>query len=317
MDAGANVRSRPEMPPDAAALAAVRESLAPTPLVAAPWLGDDAFLKLDSWQPTGSFKVRGAISALTTSAPGAKVVTASAGNHAMAVVWAAKRVGRACVVVLPENASSAKLAALERMGADVRRVGMLYDDAEWHAIELAQEDDTEFLSGYNDRALLAGHASLGEELGDDGEPLTIVCPVGSGGLFASLCLWASEKRNVRLAGVEVEASRAVSTAIRDGRVRQVAVRPTLADGLAGNIEPNSITWEIISRRADELHAISEDELEAAVRQLVVESGTVAEGAGAVATAALLAGRVEPRGRTVSLVTGRNIAPDRLGAILAN
>jgi threonine dehydratase len=299
-----------------AAHAVVAERLAPTPLVAAPGLGADVWLKLETAQPTGAFKVRGALAALAVGEAGL-IVTASAGNHALAVAWAARELDRRAVVVVPENASPAKLAGLDRLGADVRRHGSSFDEAEAHALELAASSGAgEYLSAYDDTVLFAGQATLGAELEDLGEPLTVVCPVGGGGLLSGLCAWAAGRPGVRLVGVEAAASRAVSTAIRAGRVVTVEVGPTLADGLAGNIAPGAVTWEIIGGRADDLVAVSEEEIAAAMRALAADHGLVAEGAGAAATAAVLAGHVPAGGeRVVVLVTGRNVALPALAAVL--
>jgi threonine dehydratase len=298
-----------------AALTAVRSQLEPTPLVDSPSAG--ALLKLEAAQPTGSFKVRGALAALTAAAPDTPIVTASTGNHALAVAWAADRLRRRATVVVPETASDAKLGQLARFTASVVRHGASFDAAEAHALARAAENGAAYLSAYNDRHVIAGQATIGAELEsllDD--PLTIVCPVGGGGLLAGLCRWAADRSNVTLIGVEPEASRAMSAAVRAGRAVTVPVGATLADGVAGNLEPGSVTVDIVRARVDDLLTVTEEEIAGAVRHLVREHGLVAEGAGAVAAAALLTGRVRARGTCVALVSGRNIAPAALASVLA-
>jgi len=313
---------RHERWPEHADLRAARDvvatMLAPTPVIEAPAIGAGAKLKLETVQPTGSFKVRGALAALRRVTPGASVVTASSGNHALGVAWAAQRLGLSATIVVPTNASPAKLAALHALGAEVERVGGSFDEAEAHALALADADadaGSEYLSAYDDTHVIAGQATVGAELEALEGRITVVCPVGGGGLLSGLCLWARDKPGVRLVGVEAEASQAVSAAVRAGRVVDVEIGPTLADGMAGGIEPNAITWQIVRDRVDDLVTVTEDEIEAAIRHMVVEHGIVAEGAGAAATASVLAGRVATPGPRVALVTGRNIAAGALAAVL--
>ena len=293
--------------PDADDLAAAREVVArhlvPTPLVGP--------LKLESLQPTGSFKVRGALAALERTPPGDRVVTVSAGNHGLGVAWAAARLGRTATIVVPETASPAKVAALRALGADLVLHGADYDEAEAYALAL----DGRFVSPYNDRDVIAGQATIGAELPDG--PLLVVCPVGGGGLISGLVLWAREREHVRVVGVEARASTAVSAAVAAGEIVAVDVRPTLADGLAGNLEPGSVTPHAAAGAAA-LHAVDEAQIEDAMRTLAREHGVVAEGAAATGLAAVRAGLVTPAEgeRLVVLVTGRNVALDVLARVLA-
>ncbi|SFQ04732.1 threonine dehydratase [Amycolatopsis arida] len=292
----------------------VRAHLRPTPLL--PGGGDDPALKLESLQPTGSFKVRGALTAVSGVPVDVPVITASAGNHALGIAFAAGVLGRKATVVVPGNASAAKVAALRRTGAELVEVGTGFDDAERHALALAAEGAA-YVSAYNDPGVIAGQGTIGRELATqvDG-PMTVVCTVGGGGLAAGLGLWASTRPDVRLAGAEVAASPSVSAAVRAGRRVPIEVRPTLADGAKGNIEPGSVTVDLVARHVDQLVTVEEDELRAAVRYLVRERGLVAEGAGAVGLAALLAGKVTVHGQPVVVISGRNIALPTLAEVLA-
>ena len=143
----------------------------------------------------------------------------------------------------------------------------------------------------------------------------MLCPVGGGGVIAGLCLWAREQPRVRLVGVEAAASRAMSSAVQAGRIVPVPVGETIADGLAGNIEPGSITFTLAKDRVDEFVAVSDDEIREAIRFLASEHGLVAEGAGATALAAVLAQKVQIDTPAVVVVTGRNIALPLLASIL--
>jgi threonine dehydratase len=294
----------------------VGRHLVPTPVVATDLL-PRGFLKLETFQPTGSFKVRGALAALTALPPGVRAITASAGNHGLGMAYAAGVLGRDVTVVIAGDASPAKVDALRAFPVEVVQHGSGYDAAEHHALELAADGGV-FVSGYNDVDVIAGQASLGREVGDQlPGPLTIVCPVGGGGLCAGLSLWAGTRDDVEVRGVEVEQSRAVSAAVAAGRTVPVTIGETIADGLAGNIDDPCVTPSIIDRHTAGLAAVSEDELRAAMRWLFQEHGLVVEGAGAVGVAAVLAGKLDiPRDRQVAVVlTGRNITRDRYADVL--
>jgi threonine dehydratase len=299
---------------------AVRVHLEPTAVVdstAAP----GAMLKLECLQPTGSFKVRGALAALSQLSERdrtAGVVTASAGNHGLGVAFAASRLGIPATVVVPATASPAKVATLREFPIRLVQEGEGYFAAELHALELAADGST-YVSPYNDTWVIAGQASIGTEIRHQVEGvMTVLAPIGGGGLVAGLCIWAMEHPDVRVVGVEAEASPAVSAAIAAGQVVEVTVGPTLADGLAGNIEPSSVTPGIIGAHCHAVTGVTEAEIRSAIRFLAARHGLLVEGSGAVAVAALLAGKVDVVGRPVVVVTGRNIAlPDAarvLGAV---
>jgi len=294
----------------------VRPFLEPTSLVPSP-LGADVLLKLETEQPTGSFKVRGALAALTLLDPADHVVAASAGNHALGIAWAADRLGLEATVVCAETASVAKVEALRRFPAQLVLHGDSYDSAERHALELAK-DGKRFVSAYNDAAVVSGGGTLALELlaSLDG-PITIACPVGGGGLVTGVGLAAAERPDVRVIGVEAEASQALSRSVKAGRVVPVEVLPTLADGLAGNLESGSITVELARRHVSSFVTVTEAEIAEAMRFLHAEHGLVAEGAGATAVAASLASKLEPRGGPlVCVVSGRNIVEETLAQVLA-
>src|SRR4051794_26663289 len=200
----------------------IRPFLPPTPLV----LSDGFALKLETFQPTGSFKVRGAVAALTRVAE--PVVTASAGNHGLAVAWAAQQLRLDATVVVAQTASRAKIEGIQRFPVRLVLHGSGYDEAERHALSLGGR----YVSPYNDRDVIAGQGTVALELADAD---TIVVPIGGGGLAAGIGL-ATEARVI---GVVPEASPAMQSEVA-GR-GQVEVRPTIADGLAGNIEPGSVT----------------------------------------------------------------------------
>jgi threonine dehydratase len=298
-----------------AARVVAAERLAPTPLVAAPALGERVLLKLETFQPTGSFKVRGALAALSQAPPG-PVVTASAGNAGLGVAWAATELGREATIVVSTEASPAKVAALRALPVTLVQHGAGYDEAERHALALSAEGAT-FVSAYNDTHVIAGQASLGAELEHLDGTLTVIAPLGGGGLASGIGLWASSRRDARVIAVHADASPAFSAGLAAGGLVHVEVGKTLADGLAGNIEPGAATFEIVRDHVECVASVSEAEIEEGIRFLARAHGVVAEGAGAAGVAALLVGKAAPdEGTTVVLVTGRNIALPRLAAVLA-
>jgi threonine dehydratase len=304
------------------AAAVVARHLAPTPLIESPLLGERVLLKLETFQPTGSFKVRGGLAAvgnILSTEPGRGVVTASAGNHGLGVAFAARALGSTATIVLPENASPAKRSALERFGAGVEVVvhGRTYDEAEAHALAIATEGAA-FVSAYNDPDVIAGQATITLELFDQVTGLqTIVAPVGGGGLLAGLALAAAQRDGVDVYGVEADASPAVSASVAAGHFFEICEEPTIADGLAGNIEPGSVTIPLIARHVRRLLTADERVIRDAVRFLAAEHGLIVEPSGAIGVGAVLSGLIGPvSGDTVIVLTGRNVSPALMADILS-
>ena len=291
----------------------VHSVLEPTPLVASP-IAPNGSLKLETLQPTGSFKVRGGVAGVSALPHDQRAVTASAGNHGLGVAWASARLGRQATVVVPEHSSAAKLAALRTYPIELVEHGADYEAAEKYALELGAAEGVSFVSPYNDPLVIAGQATIGREL-DSQAPgeLTVVAPVGGGGLLAGLALWARSRPGVRLAGVESSESPGISVAVAAGHIVHVPVGDTIADGLAGNLEPGSVTVGLVA--GAQLVAVDDDELRAAMRWLFANHGLVTEGSGAAGIAAVLGGKVDIAGELVVVVTGRNIAADRFAKIL--
>lgn len=309
------VVARPSRDDLDAAARIVRAHLAPTPVLRTA----RAVLKLETAQPTGSFKVRGALAAVAAAATSGagRVIAASAGNHGLGVAWAATRLCVPATIVVPETASTAKLAALEGFAVTLIRHGTSYDAAEAHALELAGDGGGEFVSPYNDTCVIAGQATTAAELlAQLPGVATIVVPVGGGGLVSGVALACAEAGSgVRVVGVEAAHSPAMRAAHAAGRAVRIDVGPTLADGLAGNMEGGSVTVGICIDHVAELLTVDEDEIAAAMRWFAGEHGLVVEGSGAVGMAAVLAERVTSDGPVAVVVTGRNVAFDTLARVL--
>jgi threonine dehydratase len=298
-----------------------------TPLVRSSWLSDlagaDVSLKLESVQLSNSFKSRGAFNAviarLERGAPArARIVTASAGNHGRALAAAAKIFGIPLTVFTPVDAPEAKLTAISRHGAELRAEGRDYDEAEKLAKAFARDTGAAFISPYNDADVIAGAATVALEIFEEAAGTdALVVPIGGGGLIAGMAAVAKTiSAACTVVGVEVEASCAFQTSVRAGKLVEIVPGPTLADGLGGNPDPQTITFEPIQRLVDTIVTVSEPDLEAAVTGLVAAEHLVTEGAGAAATAAIVGQRIDLSGRRVAaMVSGANIDRERLAGLL--
>lgn len=292
----------------------IRRHIAESPLILSPRLsrqyGAHVLLKDETVQVTRSFKVRGALAALSMPPLSEPVVTASAGNHGLGIARAAQLLGREATVVVPHTASRTKVAALRRLAVNVVEHGTCYDEAEAHALELARAG-ARYVSPYNDPDVVSGQGTIALEiLRRAPAPCTIVVGVGGGGLAAGVALWASGVPGVRVIGVEGEGAPALSVSLRAGRITKIEPKPTVADGLGGNLESGSITFELIRRHLDDVIVVSEEEILDGIRFLALEHHLAAEGAGAVATAAVLAGKVRSKaGPLVAVVSGGNVDSD--------
>jgi threonine dehydratase len=302
----------------------IRTQIDATPLRHSEWLtfatGMPVALKLECVQRTGSFKIRGALNALlgralclplASPAP-THVVTASAGNHGRAIALAANTLGITAIVFAPRSAPKTKLAAMAQLGACLH-LEPSYDEAESAAQAFARKEELPFVSAYNDADVIAGAGTIALELFDAGAaPAAIVVPVGGGGLISGIAIAVkSIAPGTRIVGVEAAASSAMRTSLRAGRITTIDPQPTLADGLAGNLEPGAITFEIVRRYVDEIVTVSEAAIVQAMTGLLTEEHLVVEGAGAAAVAALLGGAAQVTGAAIAIVSGANVDADRL------
>jgi threonine dehydratase len=310
-----------------AARARLRGHMPTTPLRESAWLSSttDAavLLKLESVQLTNSFKIRGAMHAalrLAQSHGPTRIVTASAGNHGRAIAVAAARFGLTAVVFTPATAPETKKAAIRGQGADLRDEAPDYDTAEHFARDYAAREGATYISPYNHPDVIAGAGTIALEILEAAPDVeTVVIPLGGGGLASGIGLVLKNAApQVTVVGVEVEASRPFSVGIAHGAITTVDVRPSLADGLIGNLEPGSVTFDMVRRYVNSVVSVSEDDLRGAIRGLAREEHVIAEGAGAAGTAAVLSGQAgRPGRRAVVLVSGSNIDLDLLSAILSD
>lgn len=275
------------------------------------------WLKLENLQPIGSFKLRGAYHAmrrLPAERVAGGVLTASAGNMAQGLAYAARQLGVPCTVIVPDTAPRTKLAAIERLGGRIIPVDF---DRWWQTFE----DRTfpgvagEFVHAFDDDLVMMGNATIALELIEDLPELdTVVIPFGGGGLLGGIAGVLRQVRpEVRIIAAEAAHGAPLSASLRAGAATEVAYQPSIADGIAGkSVFPRM--WQIARGLVDAAEAVSEAEIEDAIRLLVERNRVVAEGAGAAAVAVALAGRAG-RGNVACIVSGGNIDLHRLAAIL--
>ena len=293
-----------------------------TPLRRSSWLtgaGPEVFLKLETLQPTFSYKIRGATNAVLARLERGErqpLVTASAGNHGRALSHAAREAGLPVTVYAPETAPRTKLDAIRALGAELRTCST-YDEAEARAKAHASAGDAIYISPYSHPDVIAGAGTVGLEILDDAGVDAVVVPIGGGGLISGIALaCAAAARPVDVIGVEVEASSPFTRSLAAGRIVQIEVGPTLADGLAGNLDPDTTTFEIVRRLVREIVVVSEEDLRAAMSGLAREERLMTEGAAAAAAAALRTGRLARYGRVAAVMSGANVDPATFARVLA-
>jgi threonine dehydratase len=294
------------------------ERLPRTPLLPSAWLSSIAdgsvFLKIESVNLTSSFKIRGAMNAALRMSEGIDtqlptIVTASAGNHGRALALAAEELGLNCVVFTPATAPEAKKNAIRRHGAILHSDCEDYDAAERQAREFADAEGGVYISPYNNGDVIAGAGTIGLEIVEAMPNLdVVVIPLGGGGLASGMGLAIKAAApNATIVGVEVEASSPFTLSLEAGRITGITPRPSLADGLVGNLEPGTMTFPLVKQVVDYVVTVSEEELARAMKGLATEERLIVEGAGAAAVASIIAGKTSAPGqRVVAMVTGGNV-----------
>ncbi len=297
-----------------------------TPLVRSQFLSElcsgDVWLKLENLQVTNSFKPRGAFNRLLHLSAKERngIVTASAGNHGQAVAYAAQKLGVSARIVVPETTPKIKIDGIRKYGADLALFGGTYDAAEQKAKELALKDGCVYISPYNDELTIAGHGAVGLEIIEALPNVdAVIVPVGGGGLISGVSIAVkSVKPSVRVIGVQSEASPVMYKSLRAGRIVDARMKETIAEGLAGGIEKDTVTFRIIQEYVDELLLVREETIRRAVYLLWAQEKQVAEGSGAAAIAPMIENKSKFAGKTVvAVVTGGNIDAELFQSIVAS
>lgn len=302
------------------AMAAIEGHIRKTPLEYSQYLsketGAEVFLKLENFQITGSFKIRGAFNAaLKLREKGVETfITASTGNHGSACAYAAEKLGMTCKVYMPENAAKTKIDYLKFLGAEIIPGGIDCLEAETEGKRLAAERGIPYLSPYNDPLILAGQGTIALETMNELEtPDVIFAPVGGGGLMTGISGYAKSKMpEIKMIAAQPLNSCVMYHSIKAGEILDLPSISTLADGVAGGIEPGSITFMPCKNNIDRFILLNENEIAEAVKIFLDRHFMLVEGSGALALAALLKDRNNFKGKKVVLiVSGAKISREKL------
>jgi len=283
-------------------------------------IGTDIYLKMENLQKTGSFKVRGAMNKVLKLSPEERrkgVLAASAGNHAQGVAMAASRLGIPATITMPENAPLAKVSATEGYGAKVILSGAVFDDAYQKALEIQQESGATMIHAFDDLDVMAGQGTIGLEIYQDlPEVDTVLVPIGGGGLIAGIAVaLKSLKPSVRIVGVQAAGAPSMAHALEIGKPDAIPRANTLADGIAVK-KAGELTFAAVREYVDEVVTVEEEEISQAILLLMERTKSLVEGAGAVAVAAALQGKVDLKGqKTVLILSGGNIDVNFLAQII--
>lgn len=283
-------------------------------------LGADILLKIETFKPTRTFKVRGAlnkIASLDDAARARGVVAASAGSHAQGVSYAAWRLGAPATVVMPNGVSATTVGVCRAYGAEVLLSGELYDDTLALAHQIEREQGKTFVHPYEDPLIIAGQGTIGLEILDDVPDVdTVIVGVGGGGLLAGVALALKEQRpSVRIVGVEPEGADAVRRSREAGHPVVLAHPHSIADKLVAK-STSQLNVDLIRRYVDDIVTVSDGAIGSATYDYLERSSLLVEPSGAATLAAVRSGAVRARGRTVLIVSGGNASPEVLARMIA-
>jgi threonine dehydratase len=273
--------------------------------------GREVWLKAETLQRTGSFKIRGAancIAQLSEEECAAGVVAASAGNHAQAVAWAAREAGIDATIFMPQDTPVAKLEATQNYGARVELVGEMFDDAHEASLAYAETTGATFVHPFEDERVIAGQATLGLELAEQlPDATTVVVPIGGGGLAAGVATALKERSSdIRVVGVQAASCAPLAGGEEHGF--------TIAEGIMVK-KPGELTTAILREKLDDVVTVSDVEISEAIVLLLERAKLLVEGAGAAPLAALLADRVGGEGPVAVILSGGNIDPSLLISVM--
>ena len=280
----------------------------------------ELYLKPENLQITGSFKVRGSaykIAMLSAEEKKKGVIACSAGNHAQGVALAATKNGIKSLICLPDSAPISKVEATKGFGADVCLVEGCYDDAYQKALELKEKEGYTFVHPFDDENVIAGQGTIALEIFNDIDNIdAIVVPIGGGGLISGIAYTVKQIRpSVKVYGVQVSGAPSMYNSVKDGEIECLQSVSTIADGIAVK-QPGVNTYELVKEYVDEIALVTDDEVASAILALIEKQKMIAEGAGAVAVAAVMFNKFDLKGkRVVALVSGGNIDVTSLSRVI--
>lgn len=292
----------------------LKDVIRETDMILAPNIrkGTNIYLKTENLQVTGSFKVRGSyfkISQLSEEEREKGVIACSAGNHAQGVALAATRSGIKSIICLPDGAPISKVEATKRYGAEVCMVKGVYDDAYKKAIELRDENGYCFIHPFDDPDVIAGQGTIGLEIMEQLPNVDVVIvPIGGGGLISGVAYTIKQiNPNCKVYGVQAQGAPSMENSINDGQIETLPKVQTIADGIAVKT-PGNLTYDLVKEYVDGIVTVSDDEIALAILTLLEQQKLIAEGAGAVPVAAVLAGKIpDIDGKNICcLVSGGNV-----------
>jgi len=302
----------------------IRRYVQPTPLELSPRLSSDlgreVFLKLESFNPIRVFKIRGALNkmqCLQDAALRKGVITASSGNHGLAIAYASRLFGVRATICVPENVNPQKLGAIQEQGAEIIRAGNGYDETYLNARETAEKRGLTFIHAFNDPDIIAGQGTCGLEMARQvGDIDSAVVAIGGGGLISGIAIALKESLDrVRVYGAETEAIPSMYESLNAGRMVQVRPGPTIADGMQASI-PGELTFQACRKYVDKIGLVNDAQIEDAIYQLLLKARVLAEPAGASPLAALAGPLKDVHGeKMVLVVSGGNISHQLLSSIL--
>ena len=291
----------------------LKDVIRETAIIPSPKLSktNNVFLKTENLQLTGSFKVRGAgymISQLSDEEKARGVIACSAGNHAQGVALSSAKYGIKSIICLPDGAPISKVEATKGYGAEVVMVKGVYDDAYKHALELRDKMGYTFVHPFDDEDVIAGQGTIGLEILNELKDLdAVVVPIGGGGLISGIAYVIKHLApHVKVYGVQAAGAPSMYNSVKDGKIERLSAVSTIADGIAVK-EPGENTFKLVSEYVDEIVTVTEGEISSAILALIEQHKMIAEGAGAVAVAAVMFDKLPIKNKNVvCVVSGGNI-----------
>ena len=311
-----------EIPSSKKSLNNIKNYIVKTPLKYSERLSKETnsniYFKLENFQKTGSFKVRGALNKILNIKSEEKVVAASSGNHGAAVSYALFQKNMTGIIYVPKNVKKSKVKIIESYGSKVVKFGDDCLDAENEAIRLSKENNLTFISPYNDYDIISGQGTIGVEILEQNREIDIVfITVGGGGLISGISSYIkSVNPNIKVIGCSPINSSIMINSIKEGKIVNTESKDTLSDGSAGGVEEDSITFNMCKEFIDDYCLVSEEEIALQIKNTLNKDKILIEGSAAVAIASAIKMKSYLKEKNVAIIIcGGNIGSDTLNKIL--